>query len=33
VFVDGRRVLDRQHLSDALGEKSQVHVIQALSGG
>ena len=33
VFVDGRRVLDRQHLSDALCEKSQVHVIQALSGG
>ncbi|WP_028225739.1 MoaD/ThiS family protein [Paraburkholderia ferrariae] len=33
VFVDGRPVHDRQHLSDALGERSQVHVIQALSGG
>ncbi len=33
VFVDGRPVRDRQHLSDAIGEESQVHVIQALSGG
>jgi sulfur carrier protein ThiS len=33
VFVDGRPVRDRQHLSDALGEESQVYVIQALSGG
>jgi len=33
VFVDGRPVCDRQHLSDALGEESRVYVIQALSGG
>ncbi len=33
VFVDGQRVRDRQHLSDALGEQSKVYVIQALSGG
>jgi sulfur carrier protein ThiS len=33
VFVDGRPVRDRQHLSDALGEESRVYVIQALSGG
>jgi molybdopterin synthase sulfur carrier subunit len=33
VFVDGRRVRDRQHLSDALGEQSRVYVVQALSGG
>jgi len=33
VFVDGQRVSDRQHLSDALGEESRVYVIQALSGG
>jgi len=33
VFIDGRRVHDRQHLSDALGEKSNVYGIQALSGG
>ncbi|MFM0295975.1 MoaD/ThiS family protein [Paraburkholderia sp. RL17-383-BIF-A] len=33
VFVDGRRVRDRQRLSDALGEQSRVYVVQALSGG
>lgn len=33
VFVDSQPVRDRQHLSDALGEKSRVYVIQALSGG
>jgi len=33
VFVDGRPVLDRQHLSDTLSADSRVHVIQALSGG
>lgn len=33
VFVDGRRVRDRQHLSEALGKESRVYVIQALSGG
>ncbi|MGF6291340.1 sulfur carrier protein ThiS [Paraburkholderia youngii] len=33
VFVDGRRVHDREHLSDALGEQSRVYVVQALSGG
>jgi sulfur-carrier protein len=33
VFVDGRPVRDRQHLSDALGEESRVYVVQALSGG
>jgi sulfur-carrier protein len=33
VFVDGRPVRDRQHLSDALAATSQIHVIQALSGG
>jgi sulfur-carrier protein len=33
VFVDGQRVRDRQHLSDALGEASRVYVVQALSGG
>ncbi|HKT99389.1 MAG TPA: MoaD/ThiS family protein [Paraburkholderia sp.] len=33
VFVDGRPVRDRQHLSDALGEASRVYVVQALSGG
>jgi hypothetical protein len=33
VFVDGQRVRDRQHLSDALGAASRVYVVQALSGG
>jgi molybdopterin converting factor small subunit len=33
VFVDGRRVADRVHLSDPVGEASEVYVLQALSGG
>jgi molybdopterin synthase sulfur carrier subunit len=33
VFVDGRRCLDRHRLDDALAPASQVHVLQALSGG
>jgi sulfur-carrier protein len=33
VFVDGRPLRDRLHLSDALGEESRVYVVQALSGG
>ena len=33
VFIDGRRCLDRHRLDDALAPASQVHVLQALSGG
>ncbi len=33
VFIDGRRCLDRHRLDDALQAHSQVHVLQALSGG
>ena len=33
IFVDGRRVADRTHLSDPVGEDSSVYVMQALSGG
>lgn len=33
VFIDGQRLRDRQHLSDALGAASRVYVVQALSGG
>jgi molybdopterin synthase sulfur carrier subunit len=33
VFVDGRRVQDRMALDDPLAPSSQVHVLQALSGG
>ena len=32
-FIDGRRVHDRRSLADALCPDSQVHVLQALSGG
>ena len=32
-FVDGRRCMDRVRLTDALGPDSEVHVLQALSGG
>jgi molybdopterin synthase sulfur carrier subunit len=33
VFVDGRRVRDRARLTDAVGESSEVYVMQALTGG
>jgi molybdopterin synthase sulfur carrier subunit len=33
VFIDGGRIRDRIHLDDALGADSNVHVLQALSGG
>ncbi len=33
VFVDGRVIADRDGLSDAVGEASEVYVAQALSGG
>ncbi len=33
VFIDGRPIRDREHLSDALGDASRVYVVQALSGG
>ena len=33
VFIDGRQVRDRQGLSDAVAKDSDIHVIQALSGG
>ena len=32
-FIDGRRCLDRVRLNDALRPDSEVHVLQALSGG
>ena len=32
-FIDGRRSHDRLRQSDPLGPDSQVHVLQALSGG
>ena len=33
VFIDGQRARDRQGLGDALQPGSQVHVLQALTGG
>lgn len=33
VFIDGRRSTDRVGLGDALAPASEVHVLQALSGG
>jgi sulfur-carrier protein len=33
VFVDGRIIQDRIHLSDTVREASVIYVLQALSGG
>ena len=33
IFVDGRIVRDRVHLSDTATATSKIHVFQALSGG
>jgi sulfur-carrier protein len=33
VFVDGRQVKDRQHLSDSVKPAGEIYVAQALSGG
>jgi hypothetical protein len=33
VFVDGRQISDRERLSDRVGPKSEIYVMQALSGG
>jgi sulfur carrier protein ThiS len=33
LFVDGQQVRDRQGLNDTVGAESQIHVLQALSGG
>jgi sulfur-carrier protein len=33
VFIDGTRVQDRERLSDAVRPDSEIHVLQALTGG
>lgn len=33
VFVDGARIRDREALSDAVRPESEIHVLQALTGG
>lgn len=33
VYVDGHRIADRERMSDPVGERSEIWVLQALSGG
>lgn len=33
VFVDGRQIRDREQLSDPVEPRSEIYVMQALSGG
>lgn len=33
VFVDGRQIQDRERLSDPVEPRSEIYVMQALSGG
>ena len=33
IYVDGRRIADRERLSDAVAASSEICVLQALSGG
>ena len=33
IFVDGQMIRDRARLADAVGERSTIHIMQALSGG
>ena len=33
IYVDGRRIADRERLSDAVSRESEIFVLQALSGG
>lgn len=33
IFVDGTPTSDRSELGDAIGPSSEIHIIQALSGG
>jgi molybdopterin synthase sulfur carrier subunit len=33
VFIDGARVRDRARLSDPVREASEIHILQALTGG
>lgn len=33
VFVDGAQIQDRQGLSDVVSDRSEIYVMQALSGG
>lgn len=33
IFIDGKMIVDRVHLSDAISPDSEIYVMQALSGG
>ena len=33
VFIDGTAIADKRHPSQAVGERSEIYVMQALSGG
>jgi molybdopterin synthase sulfur carrier subunit len=33
IYVDGQRIADRERLTDAIGARSEIYVLQALSGG
>ncbi len=33
IFVDGQAISDRRNLSDRVGEKGEIFIMQALSGG
>lgn len=33
IFVDGELILDREKMTDAINNKSEVFIMQALSGG
>lgn len=33
IFIDGRQVLDRDTLADAVADDAEIYVVQALSGG
>lgn len=33
IFIDGELIEDRDRLSDAFGEQSEIYIMQALSGG
>ena len=33
IYVNGRRIADRERLSDSVAPESEIYVLQALSGG
>jgi len=33
IYIDGQRIADRERMSDPVGERSEIWILQALSGG